>query len=167
MVPNTNKTELPLRCDEHAYPCPALEFRNPELHKFLDHWNEIRGVHEFPNRKAIILRAIQSLLPWVHMYNVDGDIFRFRLLGTEIAKIFPPMDYLAEPVTISPPMVAERLIESLRLVKQNRSPMRRIEPSSSIPGYEYKGSESCFVPFSSNGTDIDMISAITMLDFKP
>ena len=155
---------MPSTGDDNAYLEPVATLWHPELVKFINHWNKIRGDRLFPGRKDLVLREIESLLPYVHMYNVDGENFSFRLVGNEIVKLFPLMDYRGETLSILPPQLAERLHKSMNWVIEHRAPVRGTSPAAATPGKEYRGIEVVFAPLSSNGTDIDIIIAVSMFE---
>ncbi len=141
--------------DENPGFDPELKFIHPRLVQFLDYWNAIRGEREMPSRKDIKPRDIIDLLPWIQIYDVvNGEIF-IRLLGTEITKLLPPMDYFEKPLSVLPVLVAERISASMQWVLAHRAVLRLYFTNSAIPDRDYKVAESCVTPLSSNGVDID------------
>lgn len=145
---------------------PELGLNRPELIELLAYWEAKRGDRQFPRRADISPRDLPRQLPWLHMYDVceSGTEFRFRLIGTTLASFFPQQDARGESITILPLNIYQRLQEALLWVVRNRAPLRTFNPSSTIPGQSFQGSESCFLPLSTNDSDIDIIVAATMLE---
>lgn len=61
-----------------------------KLQRLLDYWQEKRGEREMPARADIDASEIPDLLPNIYLIDVsyDPNIFRFRLAGTEIIRLF-------------------------------------------------------------------------------
>ncbi len=145
---------------------PELKFLNPQLAQFLDYWNAIRGERQMPSRKDINPREIKNLLPWVQMYDVRDGALYIRLIGTEITKLLPPMDYFGKPMTVFPPDLAQRVLNAMHWVLEHRTALRVYHLNSAIPDRDYKVAESCAAPLSSNGVDIDGLISVTLYDTK-
>lgn len=145
---------------------PKLAFQRPELIALRDYWNSRRNGRLFPSRSDINPREMTSLLPWVHMYNVvpGSDDYHKRLIGSALSDLFYRLDGDGPSISSLPSKVFERLKQSLDWVVRERAPLRTYNPSSSIPGQDFQGSESFFAPLSSDGTSIDVIIALTMLN---
>ncbi len=145
---------------------PKLAFQRPELIALRDYWNSKRNGRLFPSRSDINPREMTSLLPWVHMYNVaqGSDDYHKRLIGSALSDLFDRLDCDGPSISSLPSKVFERLKQSLDWVVRERAPLRTYNPSSSIPGQDFQGSESFFAPLSSDGTSIDVIIALTMLN---
>lgn len=153
-----------------------LNFERPELTDFLAYWKAKRGTRKFPRRVDIVPREIQSLLPWVHMYDflnpslgnndtTSGGIqFRIRLIGTALESNFPGTGLRGQPMSALPSPVSEHVQRHLTMVTQIQKPLRTQYSITGIPGQEFQSSESCYAPLSTNGTDIDIIIAVTFLE---
>lgn len=63
---------------------------DPKLQCLLDYWEEKRGNREMPSRADIDPSDIPHLLPNIYLIDVsyDPDVYRFRLAGTEIVRLF-------------------------------------------------------------------------------
>ncbi len=151
---------------------PDLLFQRPELIMFLAYWNAKRGGRPFPCRDDFVPRELLSVLPSVHMYDVldppggatdKGKQFRVRLIGTALSNFFPKMDMRGIYIVDWPRPMFERVQQHLLTVLKRRSPVRVSNQSTSIPGQEFQGSEACYAPLSSNGDDIDIIIAVSIL----
>ncbi len=143
----------------------GLKFQRPELVDFYAYWDSKRGDRLFPARADIEPRNFVPILPWIHMYDVinGGEEFNVRLAGTAISGLFSEGDFRGKSISLLPSPVAERLRKHLIAVLENRAPLRTYNKSTSIPGQEFQPSEGCYVPLSSNGSDIDIIMAATLL----
>lgn len=98
------------------------------------------------------------------MYDVvdGGREFRVRLIGTALSDALGA-DYRGKLVSEMPHRLAERIIHSIDLVLKNRAPLRTYAIESAIPGQTFQGNESCLAPLSTNGTVIDIVIVIAML----
>lgn len=143
-----------------------LKFQRAELAEFLAYWNAKRGGRKFPSRADIQPREIVSLLPWIHMHDVtnSGDEFRIRLLGTILSNTFSKGDLRGKPISELPPGVFKRVKQGINWVLEARAPIRTYAPQAALPGQDFQGIESCFAPLSHNGTDIDMVIAVSILE---
>lgn len=141
-----------------------MNFVRQEINDFLIYWNSKRGARKFPSRADIAPRDIQSFLPWVHMHDIasDGKEYRVRLIGTKLSETFGNRS--GQSVSSLPPGVAERVGQAIDWVLEAGAPVRTYAPHAALPGQEFQGIESCFAPLSSNGTDIDMIIAVSILE---
>ncbi len=61
-----------------------------KLQRLLDYWQEKRGERDMPARADIDPSDIPDLIPNIYIIDVsyDPDIYRFRLAGTEIVRLF-------------------------------------------------------------------------------
>jgi len=143
-----------------------LKFFRSELIEFLAYWNAKRGARPFPGRKDIVPREIEKLLPWVNMYDTldGGKEPRVRLIGTALSDALGGGDYSGKPVSELPQLLSKRIQRGISLVLETRAPLRTYAIESAIPGQDFQGKESCFAPLSANGTDIDMIIAVSILE---
>ncbi len=94
------------------------------------------------------------------MYDVAGaDIFRVRLLGTALAAFLPPVDWRGKLVSEQPGLLLKRIQRTLVRVVAARAPLRAVGIQSSLPGQDFRSLETCYVPLSANGADIDIIAS--------
>lgn len=144
---------------------PELNFQRPELLQFLAYWEQKREGRQFPSRADIKRREIQDLLPWLHMYDVEGpQEFHVRLAGTKIEALLPAQKYPGKPISVLPHLVYRRSQITLELVMQLHAPLRTHNSQAPIPGQEFRGIENLYAPLSSNGADIDIIVGVTLLE---
>ncbi len=61
-----------------------------KLQRLMDYWQGKRGERDMPARADIDPSDIPDLLPNIYLIDVsyDPDVYRFRLAGTEIVRIF-------------------------------------------------------------------------------
>jgi len=144
----------------------ALVFVRSELHDFLAYWNAKRGQRRYPSRVDIKPAELTPLLPWMHLHDVtdSGDEYRIRLIGTMLSNTFGKGDMRGQPLSELPPMVSTRVKQGIEWVLEARAPIRTYAPHAGLPGQGFQGIESCFAPLSRNGTDIDIIIAVSILD---
>ncbi|MFZ5835474.1 MAG: PAS domain-containing protein [Pseudomonadota bacterium] len=153
--------------DDTIFLCDTnLDFVRTELHDFLAYWNDKRGLRQFPGRADIKPGELTPLLPWMHMHDVgeSGAEYRIRLVGTILSNIFGKGDMRGQPLSILPPVVFDRVKQGIERVLEARAPIRTYAPHAALPGQDFQGIESCFAPLSHNGTDIDIIIAVSILD---
>ncbi len=143
-----------------------LKFVRPELHDFLSYWKAKRGTRLYPGRTDIKPGEITPLLPWTHMHDVisGGEEFRIRLIGTILSDTFGDGNMRGESISVLPPGVFARVKQGIERVIEARAPVRTYAPHAALPGQHFQGIESCFAPLSANGTDIDMIIAVSILE---
>ena len=153
--------------EDNIFICdPELNFVLPALAGFLDYWNAKRGKRLFPSRADIIPREITPLLPWLHMHDVapGQEEFCIRLIGTILSDTFGKGDMRGQPISVLPPGVFVRVRQGIEWVLEARAPIRTYAPHAALPGQNFQGIESCFAPLSSNGADIDVIIAVSILE---
>ncbi len=144
-----------------------LNFQRPELLSFHAYWNAKRGARQFPGRADVVPRDLLGILPWLHMYDVvDGDAdFRIRLIGSALTDMLGKNEDLrSKPVSALPPSCFERIRRVLGTVLEVRAPVRTFSRRAGIPGQDFQGLEAITAPLSSNGADIDVIVAVSMLE---
>ena len=145
-----------------------LIFERRELTEFLDYWRSKCGGRKFPARADIRPREIQHLLPWLHMYDTAGDKgeHHVRLLGTSLSHASRDDwgDLRGKPVSAYPPRLARRVRLGIEWVLESRGPVRIIAASAGIPGQEFQSMETCAVPLSDNGQDINIVMAVSILE---
>ncbi len=144
---------------------PALNFQSPKLAEFLIYWQGKKGGRCFPARADIAPREIQSWLPMISMYDVPaaGEEFSVRLIGTALGEILGNGDLRGRPISAFPPLVSKRKNQALNWVLNTRSPLRTFFEKTAIPGQDFQSIEACYAPLSANGSDIDVIIALTQL----
>jgi len=147
---------------------PDLIFERRELTEFLEYWRGRCCGRKFPSRADIRPREIQHLLPWVHMYDTAGDDGEYfvRLLGTSLSDAFHNDlgDLRGKAISFYPPRLARRVRLGIEWVLETRGPVRIIAASAGIPGQEFQGMETCAVPLSDNGQDINIVMAVSILE---
>jgi len=144
---------------------PELQLQRPELVELLEYWKRKRDTRPFPSRGDISPREMIEVLPWLHMYDVlgDGEEYLCRLGGTALSDLTGRTDSRDRSISTLPYPVFVRLKQALDWVVQTRAPLRTYSPSTSIPGQDFQGNESCLAPLSTNGADIDMIIVVAIL----
>lgn len=171
---------MPLENDTKFTIDPELKFVSQASMDILAYWEAKRGKRPFPTRKDISPREIAHLLPWLHMCDVldaqpsaedvlvSNSAFRIRLLGTALAEV---LGRDVGPGTVFSDKDQEiwrrRSYLGLQSAFQTRKPSRMSTIATAFPGKEFRGSEVCLLPLSSNGIDIDIILGITSLLVKP
>lgn len=142
-----------------------MKFLRQELVDFLAYWNSKRGARPFPSRMDIVPREIEKLLPWINIYDVveGGKDFHIRLIGTGLSDALGDGDYRGKSISELPQSLSDRIRRSINLVLKNRAPLRTFAIQSAIPGQNFQGNESCLAPLSANGTDIDMVIVVAIL----
>lgn len=145
---------------------PELQLQRPELVELLEYWNRKRDTRPFPSRGDISPREMIEVLPWLHMYDVlgGGEEYLCRLGGTALSDLTGRTDSRDRSISTLPYPVFVRLKQALDWVVRTRAPLRTYNPSTSIPGQEFQGSESFFAPLSNDGDAIDVIIGATMLE---
>lgn len=148
---------------------PDLIFERRELTEFLEYWRGKCGARTFPSRADIKPREIARLLPWIHMYDTkreDGGEYHVRLLGTSLSDASRDDwgDLRGKPISSYPPRLARRVRLGIEWVLETRGPVRIITASAGIPGQEFQGMETCAVPLSDNGQDINIVMAVSILE---
>ncbi len=67
----------------------AYDYRaDPLLGRALDYWAGKRGARSMPQRRDIEPGEIPRLLPNLQLIDVQGDQFRYRLIGTALVEAF-------------------------------------------------------------------------------
>ncbi len=145
---------------------PELQLRRPELVELLEYRKRKRDTRPFPSRRDILPREMIEVLPWLHMYDVlgGGEEYLCRLGGTALSDLTGRTDSRDRSISTLPYPVFVRLKQALDWVVRARAPLRTYNPSTSIPGQEFQGSESFFAPLSNDGAAIDVIIGATMLN---
>lgn len=100
----------------------------------------------------------------MHDVTQSGKEFRIRLIGTILSDTFGSGDMRGKPISALPPGVSARVKQGIEGVLEACAPVRTYAPHAALPGQHFQGIESCFAPLSGNGTDIDMIIAVSILE---
>lgn len=142
-----------------------LNFQRLELVEFHAYWNAKRGGRRFPARSDIAPRDIVKILPWINMYDIidGGREIRTRLIGTALSDALGGKDYSGRLISEMPQLLAERIQKGVTKVLETGAPLRTYASISAIPGQDFQGNESCLAPLSSNGTEIDVIIVVAIL----
>jgi hypothetical protein len=138
---------------------PAIAKR-PELQFLLDYWQAKRGERAMPSRADISIRELKAQLCWISLIDVlpDKDDFRYRLVGTRIVQYFHS-DTTGKTVTEafgSAPEAGVMMLGMLRNVASNRIVVRSFGNLAWM-GNDFEDFESLFLPFSDDGTTVNMI----------
>ena len=143
-----------------------LDFKNPDIAGFYRYWNAKRAGREFPSREDITPRDIPHLLPWLHLHDVppSGEEIHIRLVGTMLSETFGDGDMRGKPLSTLPAGVYARVKQAINWVIDARAPIRTYAPNAALPQRQFLGIESCFAPLSSEGDDINMIVAVSILE---
>lgn len=155
---------------------PELKFQRPELVDFLGYWNAKRGTRQFPGRADIAPRDLLKILPWMHLYDVleaageghspagGGRQFRVRLMGSNLAVSMLDFARPGEFISDFPPSIFKRMHLVLNWVIEARAPLRTYSTLTYLPGQEFQGSEACYAPLSDDGTVINVIAGVLLLE---
>ena len=135
----------------------AGETEHPRLQRLLRYWDDKRGGRPMPARRDIDPFEIPDLLPHVFLVDVGHDplVFRFRLAGTEVNRLF------GEEITGK--TTDEIKTVGLRPVfrKAYENVVRSGQPAAATSTYEghngYLVYARLLLPLSADGEVIDML----------
>ncbi len=135
----------------------AGETEHPRLQRLLRYWDDKRGGRPMPARRDIDPFEIPDLLPHVFLVDVCHDplVFRFRLAGTEVDRLF------GEEITgkTTNEIKTVRLRQVIRKAYENV--VRSRQPAAATTTYEghnrYLVYARLLLPLSADGEIIDML----------
>lgn len=143
-----------------GYQVNPARVERPELQYLFDYWNDKRRGRAMPSRADFALRELKPQLGWLSLLDVlpEGNDFRYRLVGTRIARYFRS-DTTGKTVTeaFAPvPAAREIMLALLRSVASQASVVRTWGNLGWM-GNNFEDFESLFLPLSDDGVTVNMI----------
>lgn len=136
----------------------------PEAKLLFAYWLAKRGDRLAPARAEISPRDIPTLLPSIHLYDVedDGRRFRIRIVGTRIVAAIGA-DLTGNVLTASDtePMYV-RTFAALSAAHLHRRPIRSSTDRTAAPQRTFLSAESLTLPLSEDGATINKIMMCTI-----
>ena len=130
--------------------------RHPLLQQLHAYWLSKRATHSMPSRADIHPAEIKPILPAVIIWNASSP-YLVRLVGDHIVR-FVGINLTGLPATHGKPSGAAGIITTIfETVIATRSPRFRKGKAFWKPDKAYRDFESCFLPLSADGSNVDMI----------
>jgi hypothetical protein len=134
--------------------------QRPELRFLFDYWNDKRRDRPMPSRADLALRELKTQLAWLTLLDVppEGTDFRYRLIGTRVARYFRN-DSTGKTVTeafATVPAAREMMLVLLGTVA-TQAVVVRTWGNLAWMGNDFEDFESLFLPFSDDGATVNMI----------
>lgn len=130
--------------------------RHPLLQELYAYWLVKRGAQRMPARADINPSDIKSVLSDLIIWNAQPP-YSIRLVGDNIVQ-FVGGNITGLPATHDMASDAARvLISVIESVIATRAPRFRAGKVFWLPEKSYRDFESCFLPLSADGTNVDMI----------
>lgn len=145
----------------------AQSFQHAKLNRLLALWKE-EAEGGVPERSLFDAKALKPFLPNVTIIERErvgeSASYRFRLIGTEIARLFGEKtgERLEDAV---PPSFVERWSSAYETVLKARRPLR-VETRFELPQVSYLDGETFFAPLRSKSGEIELILAATYLSTR-
>lgn len=143
---------------------------HPNVARFFLYWRSITPANRLPGRRNLEPLDIAPLLPGVWLLDVQPEPFRlrYRLVGTEAVEAIGSevtgrwMDEAHKPIAENP-----AYLDRYRAVFEHKLPSwRRGTPQLWIHK-QYHTLENIVVPLASDGTNVDMMAALTVFHTLP
>ena len=135
---------------------------HPTLGAFHHYWRTRQTESGLPGRQHIDPAAIRSLLPWLFMVDVEQQarrpVFRFRLAGTEIVRLFA-FEITGLTVEGAFPDSAPELTADYARDIAARYPTHVKRPLP-VPGKRHRLIDQLICPLAADGDLIDMLIGI-------
>lgn len=129
---------------------------HPLLQQLYAYWLSMRAGHSMPSRADIHPADIKHILPSVIIWNAASP-YLVRLVGDHIVR-FAGTNLTGLPAAHGkPPDAARALTTIFETVIATRSPRFRKGRAFWKPEKSYRDFESCFLPLSADGSNVDMI----------
>ena len=130
----------------------------PLLRNILEYWRKKRGDRAMPARRDIDPQELKQHLRNLFLLNVEGDDFRYRLLGSAITERYGrnSTGKLVSEVYASTPPIREWYLETLRAVAREKRPVLAFAPLRAIKK-EFILIEALHLPLSNDEKTINMI----------
>lgn len=147
----------------------AGNIETPEAKLLFTYWLAKRGNRLAPSRAEISPKDIRTLLPSVHLYDVEdeGRSFRIRVVGTRIVAAIggdPTGNALTADDT--EPMYV-RTFAFLSTAYRHRRPIRSSTDRTTAPKRNYLAAESLTLPLSDDGETINKMMVCTIFTTPP
>jgi hypothetical protein len=142
----------------------------PELGAFKAYWDEKRGTRAMPRRAEIDPVEMRAHLPCIGLVDVvdDGSDFRFRLLGTEFARLFgrdSTGKTLTEVYGAGDPEVLRWMTASYAEVLRTRRPVLRIGTMRAVQK-DFIRCDALLLPLSEDGERVNMVLGRTLFQIE-
>jgi hypothetical protein len=140
----------------------AESFRQEALNRLLAVW-KAKAEGAVPDRSMFDAKTLKQFLPNVTIIereHIDGSVsYRFRLIGTEIVRLFGEGTGERLEDTV-PPSFVERWSSAYEAVLKARRPLR-VETHFELPQVSYLDGETFFAPLRTKSGEIELILAAT------
>jgi len=138
----------------------------PELRAIKDYWDKKRGARAMPRRADIDPLELRAHLPYLGLVDVlkDGYDFRFRLLGTEFARLFGRDSTgrtVREVYTAGDPDILHWMLDSYLCVVRSKRPVLRLGSVCAV-GKDFIATQGLNMPLSEDGERVNMIFGRTV-----
>jgi hypothetical protein len=133
---------------------------HPDLEFVYAYWQKLRNGRPMPSRADLVIRDLTKQLGWLSLLDVlpEADDFRYRLIGTKITLYFGA-DTTGKTVTetfAANPGAGALVTRILQQVVRDKVTIRTYGDLSWL-GRGLEDFESLFLPFSDDGTTVNMI----------
>jgi hypothetical protein len=133
---------------------------NPVLTFFLNYWRDKRFGATLPLHSSFVPKEIRGHLQWVVTIDVRPGDFRFRLVGTRASEYFLG-DGTGKTVREAYAGVDEAFVAGVewmyRRTCELKLPLRLTGPSSRYHNIFFPAFDSLYLPYSSDGEQVDRI----------
>lgn len=142
---------------------------NPVLAFFLSYWQRTRSGNALPRHGDFVPKEVGRKLP--HVVVADAlsghEDFRFRVVGTEVAKYFlrdGTGKTLREVFEGQNQVLGEGALWVYRRACTRRIPVRATGPHNTFRGIVFPNFDALYLPYSSDGENADRIVNIFTFD---
>lgn len=139
----------------------------PVLAFFLDYWKAKRARHALPLRESFVPREVRGNLQWVASADVEGDDFRYRVVGTSVTNYFladGTGKTAREAFADADAGLRDGILWLMHRACELRQPIRVTGPSSRWKSTFYPAYDTLYLPYSSDGETADRVVTVFTFD---
>jgi len=165
MPPHTQLTGEPQNPTRLVEDPDAVD--HPVLAFFLDYWNAGRNGAALPLRAGFIPREVRGNLQWVATADLEGDDFRYRVVGTRVAAYFladGTGKTSRQAFASADAGLRDGILWLMHRACALRRPVRVTGPSSHWNSTFYPAYDTLYLPYSSDGETADRVVTVFTFD---
>jgi hypothetical protein len=141
----------------------------PVLGDFLRYWQKLRGDAALPAYGGFNPRDVKAHLGWVVIADALPDYadFRFRLVGTHVARYFLS-DGTGKTIreTFGPGELGEAIVGMYRLACIEGAPVHLSGPAKVVDNILFPDYDTMYLPFSTTGARADRVVNVFTFDLN-
>ena len=132
--------------------------RDAEIAALYQYWDTLRRGRSMPSREDFDPTQVPKLLRYIVLYNVvEPGSYTVRLIGEDVQDFIGRNTAGSPAASTMPPEAARLMVALLDSVVTERAPKFRTGSAYWQPDKDFRNFESCFMPLSSDGNDVNII----------